>query len=61
MLTAHAGVVIFFFNPYTLASLLLVLLPAMIKRIRVEEVALFELNGYSAYAHDRSRLLPLLW
>lgn len=61
MLTAHLGVALFFFNPYTLACLLLVLLPAMIKRIRVEETALFELPGYSSYAHDRSRLLPLLW
>jgi protein-S-isoprenylcysteine O-methyltransferase Ste14 len=61
MLTAHLGVVIFFFNPYTLATLLLVLLPAMILRIRVEETALFELPGYPAYARDRSRLLPLLW
>jgi protein-S-isoprenylcysteine O-methyltransferase Ste14 len=61
MLTAHLGVVIFFFNPYTLASLLLMLLPAMIVRIRIEERALFELRGYPEYAQHRNRLLPLLW
>jgi len=61
MLTAHLGVVIFFFNPFALASLLLMLLPAMIVRIRIEERALFELQGYSEYATDRNRLLPLLW
>jgi protein-S-isoprenylcysteine O-methyltransferase Ste14 len=61
MLTAHLGVVIFFFNPFTLASLLLMLLPSMIMRIRVEEKALFELDGYPQYAQNRNRLLPLLW
>jgi protein-S-isoprenylcysteine O-methyltransferase Ste14 len=61
MLTAHLGVVIFFFNYYTLAALLLVLLPAMITRILVEEQALFELPGYPTYAARRDRLLPLVW
>jgi protein-S-isoprenylcysteine O-methyltransferase Ste14 len=61
MLVAHLGVVVFFFNPFALASLLCILLPSMIVRIRVEETALFELPGYPAYAAHRSRLLPLLW
>jgi protein-S-isoprenylcysteine O-methyltransferase Ste14 len=61
MLTAHVGVVIFFFNPYALASLLLMLLPAMVLRIRIEERALFTLSGYPEYANNRNRLLPLLW
>ncbi len=61
MLTAHLGVVVFFFNPYTLATLLLLLLPSMIVRIRVEEKSLFELPGYPKYAQNRNRLVPLAW
>jgi protein-S-isoprenylcysteine O-methyltransferase Ste14 len=61
MLTAHLGVVIFFFNPYTLAAFLGVLLPAMVLRIRVEETALFALPGYPDYAERRPRLVPLFW
>ncbi|MEW9899306.1 isoprenylcysteine carboxylmethyltransferase family protein [Chitinivorax sp. PXF-14] len=61
MLTAHVGVVIFFFNVYTLAALLLILLPSMVMRIRVEETALFELPGYPEYAVAHRRLLPLVW
>lgn len=61
MLVAHAGVVLFFFNPWALLALLVVLLPSMVVRIRVEERALFELPGYSEYAHGRRRLLPMVW
>lgn len=61
MLVAHAGVVVFFCNAYALASLVLVLLPAMIVRIRVEERSLFELSGYADYARDRNRLVPVVW
>jgi protein-S-isoprenylcysteine O-methyltransferase Ste14 len=61
MLVAHAGVVIFFYNPFALAALVLVLLPAMIMRIRVEEKSLFALSGYADYAENRNRLLPVLW
>jgi protein-S-isoprenylcysteine O-methyltransferase Ste14 len=61
MFTAHLGVVLFFFNLFALASLLLVLLPAMVVRIRVEEKALFQLPGYREYAAKRSRLVPLAW
>jgi len=61
MLTAHVGVVIFFFNPYTLAAFLLMLFPAMVLRIRVEERSLFTLPGYPEYAHERRRLLPMFW
>ncbi len=61
MLCAHLGVVIFFFNPYTLATLLFLLLPSMVVRIRVEEKSLFELPGYPTYAQNRNRLVPLAW
>jgi protein-S-isoprenylcysteine O-methyltransferase Ste14 len=61
MLTAHFGFVLFFYNPWAMAAFLLVLLPAVVMRIKVEEVALYELNGYAAYAETHKRIFPLVW
>ncbi|HET8707640.1 MAG TPA: isoprenylcysteine carboxylmethyltransferase family protein [Pseudomonadales bacterium] len=61
MLIAHLGVVIFFFNWYTLLMWLGILLPSMILRIRIEEKALFELKGYPEFAATRKRLIPGVW
>lgn len=61
MLTAHFGFVLFFYNPWAMAAFLLVLLPAVVMRIKVEEVALYELEGYSAYADTHKRIFPLVW
>ncbi|MFT6264424.1 MAG: protein-S-isoprenylcysteine O-methyltransferase Ste14 [Oleiphilaceae bacterium] len=61
MLTAHFGFVLFFFNPWAMAAFLFVLLPAVVMRIKVEEVALYELEGYSAYAETHKRIFPLVW
>lgn len=61
MLFAHLGFVLVFFNIYALLALLLVLLPAIVQRIRIEEGALFELKGYPDYAATHKRLLPGIW
>lgn len=61
MIVAHAGFVVCFLNPLSLAMLFLVLIPAVILRIRVEEKALFSLDGYALYAQSRRRLIPLVW
>ncbi|RLT92242.1 methyltransferase family protein [Ketobacter sp.] len=61
MLVAHLGFVLIFFNLYALLALCLVLLPAIVKRIRVEETALYELPGYPHYAESHKRLLPGVW
>jgi protein-S-isoprenylcysteine O-methyltransferase Ste14 len=61
MIVAHAGYVICFYNPVSVAMLTLVLIPAVILRIRVEEKALFSLSGYGSYARNRRRLIPLVW
>jgi protein-S-isoprenylcysteine O-methyltransferase Ste14 len=61
MLTAHLGFVLFFYNPWAMAAYLFVLLPAVVMRIKVEEVALYELEGYPTYADDHKRILPLVW
>lgn len=61
MLTAHFGFVLFFYNPWAMAAFLFVLLPAVIMRIKVEEVALYELDGYPEYAATHKRLFPMVW
>jgi protein-S-isoprenylcysteine O-methyltransferase Ste14 len=61
MILAHCGFVVCFFNVTSAAILLLILAPAVILRIHVEERVLFELDGYREYARNRARLIPLLW
>lgn len=61
MLVAHLGVALFFWSAPALAVLLLVLVPGIVLRIRVEERALATLPGYAEYSHRRARLLPLVW
>jgi hypothetical protein len=33
----------------------------VVMRIKVEEVALYELEGYSAYAETHKRIFPMVW
>lgn len=61
MLIAHLGFVLVFFNLYAFMAWLLILLPAIVKRIKVEETALYELPGYSQYADSHKRLIPGIW
>ncbi|MBW4594891.1 MAG: hypothetical protein KME46_18750 [Brasilonema angustatum HA4187-MV1] len=61
MLLAHCGIVVLFFNPYCLVALLGLLLPAMIHRIKVEELYLYQLQGYTEYARQCCGLLPFIW
>jgi len=61
MILANLGVVIFFFNLITLTLFCLVLLPAIVLRILIEEKTLYKIDKYSMYAKDRRRLLPGIW
>lgn len=61
MLVSHFGFVLVFFNIYAFLALALVLLPAIVQRIKVEEVALLELPGYANYAESHKRLIPGIW
>jgi protein-S-isoprenylcysteine O-methyltransferase Ste14 len=61
MIIAHVGVVIYFLNYLTLAVFLMILLPAIMLRIFIEEKTLFTIHGYSEYAHHRKRLFPMIW
>lgn len=61
MITANLGIVIFFLNQITLIIFFVLLLPAIMLRIFIEEKTLFTIEGYSDYAHNRKRLFPMIW
>jgi len=61
MIIAHFGIVLYFFNLVTLLIFFLALIPAIILRIFVEEKTLFRIEGYSDYAQNHKRLIPLIW
>lgn len=60
MLLAHLGFVGFFLNPAS-AVLLVLLVAAVLWRIRTEERMLVHIPGYPDYAAGRARLIPGLW
>jgi len=61
MLFAHVGVCLYFLNWATLCIFLFVLVPAIVRRILIEEGVLFRLDGYGEYAKNRKRLIPCVW
>ncbi|MCP4346826.1 MAG: isoprenylcysteine carboxylmethyltransferase family protein [Desulfobacterales bacterium] len=61
MILANAGITIYFLNWITLFCFLIVLVPALILRIKVEEKMLFKIGGYSSFALNRKRLFPGIW
>ena len=61
MLVANVGFVLCFFNWIALGALLGFFLPAVARRIVVEEKTLFQIEGYPEFAAKRWRLFPPLW
>jgi protein-S-isoprenylcysteine O-methyltransferase Ste14 len=61
MILANLGIVIFFFNWITLLCFALILIPAIILRIIIEEKTLFRIDKYVDYANNRPRLIPGIW
>ena len=61
MLTANAGVAIFFFNIATSLILLLLLFPAIVLRIMVEGKTLVRIEGYQEQMGPKKRLIPFIW
>lgn len=58
MIVANIGVVVYFFDPVSTCIFLFVLMPAIIRRIFIEEKMLFGIEGYTDYASKRKRLFP---
>ncbi len=61
MLTAHAGVTLFFFNYATLAVYALLLVFSIVVRIMIEERTLMGIEGYREFAAGRKRIIPHVW
>jgi len=61
MLLAHVGIAVLFLNVFVVAALVFALVPALVRRIRVEESHLLSLPGYSDFAAVRARLAPGVW
>jgi protein-S-isoprenylcysteine O-methyltransferase Ste14 len=61
MVLAHVGIVIVFFNWFVLLALSAIFLPALIRRIRVEEAHLLDIPAYRTFATGRARLVPGVW
>jgi protein-S-isoprenylcysteine O-methyltransferase Ste14 len=61
VIMAHAGMTLVLLNVVSAASFLLLIVPAFLWRIRVEERLLLQLPPYAEFARDRRRLLPYVW
>jgi protein-S-isoprenylcysteine O-methyltransferase Ste14 len=61
MIAANAGICIYFINWATLAVFSLILVPAILFRIAIEERTLFGIEGYREFAERRKRLFPGVW
>ena len=61
MIIANAGISTYFLNWFTVSVFLLILLPAIVLRIKIEERMLFQIDGYPEFAVNRKRLLPGIW
>jgi protein-S-isoprenylcysteine O-methyltransferase Ste14 len=61
MIMANAGISIYFMNWVTTSAFLLLLVPAIILRIVIEEKMLFRIEGYPEFAKKRKRLIPAVW
>jgi protein-S-isoprenylcysteine O-methyltransferase Ste14 len=61
MLVAHVGIVLLFCNVFVALALVAVFLPALVRRIRVEERHLLQIPAYRDFAVQRARLAPGVW
>lgn len=61
MIIANLGLSVYFFNWVTICVFLLILAPAIILRIVIEEKMLFKIDGYPEFAKNRKRLFPGIW
>lgn len=61
MLVAHVGILVLFFNWFLLVAVFGVFVPALVRRIRVEETHLLAIPEYREFAASRARLAPGIW
>lgn len=61
VIMAHAGMTLVLFNVASVLTLVLLVVPAFLWRISVEERLLSQLSEYAEFARGRRRLLPYVW
>jgi protein-S-isoprenylcysteine O-methyltransferase Ste14 len=61
VILAHLGMTLVLLNPASVITFLLLVVPAFLWRIRVEERLLSQLSEYAEFARGRRRLLPFVW
>ena len=61
VIAAHLGFAVVFGSVYGVAAVLLLVVPAFVWRIRVEEPVLMSIPGYAEYASRNARLVPGVW
>ena len=61
MILANFGISLYFLNWVTLCIFILMLVPAIVLRVPVEERTLLQIDGYPEFAKERKRLIPKLW
>jgi len=61
VIAAHLGFALVFLNPWSALAVAVLVIPAFVWRIHVEEPMLMQIPGYAEYARDHARLLPGLW
>jgi len=61
VILAHIGMTLVLLNVASVVTLLLLVVPAFLWRIRVEEGLLSQLSAYAEFARGRRRLLPYVW
>jgi protein-S-isoprenylcysteine O-methyltransferase Ste14 len=61
VIAAHVGFALVFGSVYSVAAVLLLVVPAFVWRIRVEEPVLMSIPGYAEYASSHARLVPGIW
>lgn len=61
MIIANAGISLYFLNWVTVGVFFLILVPAILLRIRIEERTLFGIEGYAEFARTRKRFFPAVW
>lgn len=61
VIIAHTGMTLVLLNLASALTLVLLVVPAFLWRIRVEERLLSQLPEYAEYARGRRRLVPYVW
>lgn len=61
MIIIHIGIVLAFYNYFTVFIFFFLFIPFLVTRIFIEERMLLRLKGYKEYSLSHKRLIPFVW